>query len=115
MGAFLGYSLDNHNEVVMNYASEASEGNMMYSNADADAHGHADAHADAGYHDEQELTHNSRRHAFLGYSLDNHNEVVMNYASEASEGNMMYSNADADADAHADADAGYHDEQELTH
>ena len=38
--------------------------------------------------------------------MDNHDEVVMNYASEASEGNMMYSNADADADAHA----GYHDE-----
>merc|ERR1711988_237542 len=86
-------------------------GNMIYSNADADAD------ADGGYHDEQELTHNSRRHAFLEYSLDNHDEVVMNYASEASEGNMMYSNADADADAHADADAdaGYHDEQELTH
>ena len=123
--AFLEYSLDNHDEVVMNYASEASEGNMMYSNADADADAHADADtdadtdadADAGYHDEQELTHNSRRHAFLEYSLDNHDEVVMNYASEASEGNMMYSNADADAhaDAHADADAGYHDEQELTH
>jgi len=70
----------------MNYDAEASEGNMVYSNADV------------GYHEVPELTNNN---VVWQYS---HDEVAMDYDAEASEGNMMYS----------DADVGYHEAQELT-